>query len=48
MVPVTVIIGDRDQVEHETALRAVFVRFLPPNYLDRILKGERPADLGNG
>jgi pimeloyl-ACP methyl ester carboxylesterase len=28
-VPVTVVIGDRDQVEHETALREIFARYLP-------------------
>jgi 3-oxoadipate enol-lactonase len=28
-VPVAVVIGDRDQVEHEAALREVFARFLP-------------------
>jgi 3-oxoadipate enol-lactonase len=28
-VPVTVVIGDRDQVEHEPALREIFARFLP-------------------
>jgi 3-oxoadipate enol-lactonase len=28
-VPVTVVIGDRDQVEHEAALREIFARFLP-------------------
>lgn len=28
-VPVTVVIGDRDQVEHEAALREVFGRLLP-------------------
>jgi pimeloyl-ACP methyl ester carboxylesterase len=28
-VPVTVVIGDRDQVEHEPALRKTFTRFLP-------------------
>jgi len=27
--PVTIIIGDRDKVEHETAVRAIFARFLP-------------------
>lgn len=37
-VPVTVIIGDRDQVEHETALRAIFARFLPHASF-RVLKG---------
>jgi pimeloyl-ACP methyl ester carboxylesterase len=28
-VPVSVVIGDRDQVERETNLRAVFSRFIP-------------------
>jgi pimeloyl-ACP methyl ester carboxylesterase len=28
-VPVTVVIGDRDQVEHEAALREIFARFIP-------------------
>jgi pimeloyl-ACP methyl ester carboxylesterase len=28
-VPVAVVIGDRDQVEHEAALREIFGRFLP-------------------
>jgi pimeloyl-ACP methyl ester carboxylesterase len=28
-VPVTIIIGDRDQVEHEAALRRVFARYIP-------------------
>jgi 3-oxoadipate enol-lactonase len=28
-VPVTVVIGDRDQVEHEAALGEIFARFLP-------------------
>lgn len=37
-VPVTVVIGDRDQVEHETALREIFARFLP-HATFRILKG---------
>jgi pimeloyl-ACP methyl ester carboxylesterase len=37
-VPVTVVIGDRDQVEHETALREVFGRFLPHTTF-RVLKG---------
>ena len=28
-LPVAVIVGDRDQVEHEVALRKIFARFLP-------------------
>jgi pimeloyl-ACP methyl ester carboxylesterase len=28
-VPVVVVIGDRDQVEHEAALREIFARLLP-------------------
>jgi pimeloyl-ACP methyl ester carboxylesterase len=28
-VPVTVVIGDRDQAEHEPALRGILARFLP-------------------
>ena len=28
-LPVTVVVGDRDQVEHEAALRDTFARFLP-------------------
>ena len=28
-VPVSVVLGDRDQVERETTLRAVFSRFIP-------------------
>jgi pimeloyl-ACP methyl ester carboxylesterase len=37
-VPVTVVIGDRDQVEHEAALRASFARFLPQATF-RVLSG---------
>jgi pimeloyl-ACP methyl ester carboxylesterase len=37
-VPVTVIVGDRDQVEHEAALREIFARFLP-HATFRILTG---------
>jgi pimeloyl-ACP methyl ester carboxylesterase len=38
MVPALVIIADRDQVEHEDAVRHVFARFLPrANFLN--LKG---------
>jgi pimeloyl-ACP methyl ester carboxylesterase len=37
-VPVTVVIGDRDQVEHEPALRESFARFLPRATF-RVLKG---------
>ena len=37
-VPVTVAIGDLDQVEHEGGLRAVFARFLP-HATFRVLKG---------
>jgi hypothetical protein len=28
-LPVTVVVGDRDQVEHEDTLKEVFARFLP-------------------
>ena len=28
-LPVTVVVGDRDQVEHEDTLKKVFARFLP-------------------
>jgi pimeloyl-ACP methyl ester carboxylesterase len=28
-LPVVVVVGDRDQVEHEAALREIFARFLP-------------------
>lgn len=28
-LPVTVVVGDRDQVDHEDALEEVFARFLP-------------------
>jgi hypothetical protein len=41
-VPVTVVIGDRDQVEHEPALRKTFARFLPQATF-RVLKGIGPA-----
>ena len=37
-VPVTVVIGDRDQVEHEAALREIFAPFLP-HATFRVLKG---------
>ena len=37
-LPVTVVIGDRDQVEHEPALRKTFARFLPQTSF-RVLKG---------
>ena len=37
-VPVTVVVGDRDQVEHEAALRESFGRFLP-HATFRVLKG---------
>jgi 3-oxoadipate enol-lactonase len=37
-VPVTVVIGDRDQVEHETALREIFARLLPQATF-RVLNG---------
>jgi len=37
-VPVTIVIGDRDQVEHEAALREIFGRFLP-HATFRVLKG---------
>ena len=37
-VPVTVVIGDRDQIEHEAALRGIFGRFLP-HATFRVLKG---------
>lgn len=36
-VPVTVVIGDRDRVEHETTLREIFARFLPHTTF-RVLK----------
>jgi 3-oxoadipate enol-lactonase len=38
MLPVTVVIGDRDQVEHEAALRRAFARFLPQATF-RVLNG---------
>jgi pimeloyl-ACP methyl ester carboxylesterase len=37
-VPVTVVVGDRDQVEHEAKLRQVFTRFLP-HATFRVLRG---------
>ena len=37
-VPVTAVIGDRDQVEHGAALREIFGRFLP-HATFRVLKG---------
>jgi 3-oxoadipate enol-lactonase len=37
-VPVTVVIGDRDQVEHEAALREIFARLLPQTTF-RVLNG---------
>jgi pimeloyl-ACP methyl ester carboxylesterase len=37
-VPVTVVIGDRDQVEHEAALRDIFARLLPQTTF-RVLNG---------
>jgi pimeloyl-ACP methyl ester carboxylesterase len=37
-VPVTVVIGDRDQVEHELALRKTFGIYLP-QVTFRVLKG---------
>jgi len=50
-VPACVVIGDRDQVEHEPALRQAFGRFLPQTTF-RVLAGvghlsplERPGDL---
>jgi pimeloyl-ACP methyl ester carboxylesterase len=49
-VPVTVIIGDRDQVEHEAALREVFGRFLP-HATFRVLEGIghlSPLQAGSG
>ena len=51
-VPVTVVMGDRDQVEHEPALRKTFARFLPQATF-RVLRGighlsplEAPEALG--
>jgi hypothetical protein len=38
MVPVTVVVVDRDQVEHEPALRKTFARFLSQATF-RVLKG---------
>lgn len=50
-LPVTVVIGDCDQVEHESALRQTFAHFLPQASF-RVLKGvghlsplEAPAEL---
>jgi pimeloyl-ACP methyl ester carboxylesterase len=37
-VPVTVVIGDRDQVEHEPALRKTFAPFFPQTAF-RVLEG---------
>jgi pimeloyl-ACP methyl ester carboxylesterase len=37
-VPVTVVIGDRDQVEHEAALREIFGHFIP-HATFRVLNG---------
>jgi pimeloyl-ACP methyl ester carboxylesterase len=37
-IPTTVVIGDRDQVEHEAALRKAFARFLPQATF-RVLEG---------
>jgi len=37
-LPVTVVVGDRDQVEHEAALRDTFARFLPQTSF-RVLQG---------
>jgi pimeloyl-ACP methyl ester carboxylesterase len=37
-LPVTVVIGDRDQVEHEATLRETFARFLPQATF-QVLKG---------
>jgi pimeloyl-ACP methyl ester carboxylesterase len=52
-VPVIVVIGDRDQVEHEPALRQTFARFLPQATF-RVLKGvghlsplEAPSELAD-
>jgi pimeloyl-ACP methyl ester carboxylesterase len=53
-VPVTVVIGDRDQVEHEAALREIFGHFLPQATF-RVLKGvghlsplEAPNEVADG
>ena len=50
-VPVTVVIGDRDQVEHEASLRQALGRYLPQARF-RVLGGaghlsplERPAEV---
>jgi pimeloyl-ACP methyl ester carboxylesterase len=52
-VPTMVVIGDRDRVEHESALRQVFGRFLP-HATFRVLEGvghlsplERPSELAS-
>jgi 3-oxoadipate enol-lactonase len=37
-LPVIVVVGDRDQVEHEAALREIFARFLPQTRF-RVLRG---------
>jgi pimeloyl-ACP methyl ester carboxylesterase len=37
-LPVIVVVGDRDQVEHEAALREIFARFLPQASF-RVLQG---------
>jgi pimeloyl-ACP methyl ester carboxylesterase len=37
-IPVAVVVGDRDQVEHEAALREIFSRFLP-HATFRVLRG---------
>jgi 3-oxoadipate enol-lactonase len=37
-LPVIVVVGDRDQVEHETALREIFACFLPQTSF-RVLHG---------
>lgn len=37
-IPVTVLVGDRDQVEHEAALRKIFAGFLPQARF-HVLKG---------
>jgi len=50
-VPIIVVIGDRDRVEHESALRQAFGRLLP-HVTFRVLAGvghlsplERPSEL---
>ena len=52
-VPIVVVIGDRDRVEHESALRQAFGRFLP-HATFRVLAGaghlsplERPGELAS-